>query len=76
MCFHTFHFDPVNSLLDGWTSDLVCKHYDVCSLRFIIFYDPGADQNFDILDSLYSGCLKKDKTLLCTSLERDVYILC
>lgn len=61
MCFRTFHFDLENSLLDGGTSDLVCEQYDVCPLRFVIFYNPGVDQNFVILDFVYSGCLKNVK---------------
>ena len=53
MCFRIFHFDLEKSLLDGGTSD--------CPLRFVIFYNPGVDQNFVILDFVYCGCLKKVK---------------
>ena len=61
MCFRTFHFDLENSLLDDGTSDLVCEQYDVCPLRLVIFYNPGMDQNFVVLDFVYHGCLKKVK---------------
>ena len=61
MCFRTFHFDLGNSLLDGGTSDLVCEQYDVCLLRFVIFYNLGVDLNFFILDFVYRGCLKMVK---------------
>ena len=61
MCFHTFLFDLENSLLDGGTSVLVCKHYDVCPTRLCHFCDPSADQNVVILSFVYSGSLENVK---------------
>ena len=58
MCFRAFHFSLESSLLNGGTSILVCKRYDICPFCFVYLNYPGTEWNVVISDFVYRGSCK------------------
>ena len=75
MCFRTFYFDLENIVLDGWTSALVCKYYDVCPLQFYYLCVSYTDEIVTIASFVHYGCFKSYDRYI-AQCKKQTFITC